>query len=57
MNIVINYLSQQSTWKGIIAILTFCGATLNQEQATSIISAGIALIGVINVFRNEKKEG
>lgn len=47
-------LSEQSTWKGIIGLLTAAGATLKPEQATGIIAAGIALTAMVNVFRNEK---
>ena len=54
-NMVFKYLEQQSTWKGLIGILTAAGIALNPEQVAAICSAGIGLISLINVFRNEKK--
>lgn len=55
MNTVINYLGQQSTWKGLIGLATAAGLALSPEQSAAIIAAGVALIGLINVFRNENK--
>ncbi len=57
MNLILNYLSQPSTWRGIIGIATFCGVALNPEQANAIIAGALGIMGVINVFRNEKKVG
>jgi hypothetical protein len=51
---IINYLSQQSTWKGLLGLATAVGISLNPEQTAAITAAGIGLISVINVFRNEK---
>lgn len=57
MNFIINYLSQPSTWRGLIGIATFFGVALNPDQANAIIACALGVMGVINVFRNEKKEG
>jgi hypothetical protein len=51
---VISYLKQPSTWRGIVAILTAAGIALEPAQVEAITVAGVALIGVIEVFRNEK---
>jgi hypothetical protein len=48
-------LSENSTWRGIILLLTAVGVTVNTEQAEHIIAAGLAVIGVINVFRKGVK--
>jgi hypothetical protein len=56
VNTILNYLGQQSTWKGLLGLGTAVGISLNPEQAAAITAAGIALISVINVFRNEKKQ-
>jgi hypothetical protein len=48
-------LSDNSTWRGIIALITAAGVTFTPEQADHIVAAGIGLIGLINVFRNGKK--
>ena len=51
---ILDYLRQPSTWRGIISLITVFGVVLSPEQTTAIITAGVALIGVIEVFRNEK---
>lgn len=55
MDTIFNYLSQQSTWKGLIGLGTAAGVVLSPDLAAAIIAAGMALVGLINVFRNEKK--
>lgn len=53
MKKILEYLKQDSTWKGIVSILTAVGITLNPEQAAAITAAGIGLIGLIQVFITE----
>jgi hypothetical protein len=48
-----NRLSEQSTWRGIILLLTALGVVISPEQAEKIIAAGIAIVGAINVFRKQ----
>ena len=48
-------LSEQSTWKGLVLLLTSAGVYLKPEMVAAITSAGLAVVGLINVFRNEKK--
>ena len=55
MDALINYLSQPSTWRGMIAIATAFGVVISPDLAKQIAVAGVGLIGVINVVRNEKK--
>lgn len=55
MKTILNYLSQQSTWKGLIGLSTAAGLALSPEQGAAIVAAGMALVGLINVFRNESK--
>jgi hypothetical protein len=50
-NWLLDRLSENSTWRGIITLLTAAGVVLDPEKANSIIAAGLALVGVINVFR------
>jgi uncharacterized membrane protein len=47
-------LSEASTWRGIVALLTAVGVTMTPEQAEAIIAAGLALIGVLGVFTKDK---
>ena len=46
-------MGENSTWRGIIALLTAVGITFSPEQAEKIIAAGLSLIGLINVFRKQ----
>jgi hypothetical protein len=55
LDTIINYLNQQSTWKGIISIATAAGVTVSPDLSTQIIALGLSVIGVINVLRDEKK--
>jgi hypothetical protein len=53
MKTVIEYLKQESTWRGLIAIATAFGVVFSPEQANAIIAAGLATIGVINTFKKD----
>ena len=46
-------LSQESTWRGLIAIATAAGITINPELQNHIIAVGLALIGAINVGKKD----
>lgn len=52
---ILERLAEASTWRGITAILTGLGIALSPELAAQITAAGLGLIGLINVFRKEKK--
>lgn len=55
MNTIIEYLTQKSTWRGIITVVTAFGVFLSPEQSEAIIVLGVAAFGAVDVFRNEKK--
>lgn len=55
MNKILELLSQNSTWRGIIAIVTAAGIQIAPELQTAILSLGISAIGVINVVRDGRK--
>lgn len=55
-DLILNYLSQESTWLGLTAILTAVGITLSPELTTQIAAVGLAVVGLIKVIINEKKE-
>lgn len=44
-------LAENSTWRGIILTLTAAGIVLDDKQAMAITAAGLAAVGLINVFR------
>ncbi len=47
-------LGEASTWRGIIFVLTAVGVQLEPEQQTAIITAGMALAGLLGVFFKRK---
>lgn len=55
MKTILNYLGQQSTWKGLVGVATAAGIALSPDQAAAITATGLALVGLINVFRDESK--
>lgn len=46
---------EASTWRGIIALLTAAGVSLEPAQANAIVALGLAVIGAIGVFFADKK--
>jgi len=44
-------LSENSTWRGLILIVTAVGVKIEPELQESIIVAGLGLVGLINVVR------
>jgi hypothetical protein len=51
---LLNRLAEASTWRGFVMLITALGISLNEAQATAIISAGITLVGLIAVFIPDK---
>lgn len=47
---ILEYFTHASTWKGLIAIVTAAGVSVEPLLADKIIAAGLALIGVVQVF-------
>ena len=41
---------EPSTWQGLITLLTLAGLALGPEQREAIVSAGVALYAVLDVF-------
>jgi hypothetical protein len=54
LNIVLQRLSENSTWRGIILVATALGLKLDPELQNQILVAGLGLVGVINVIRKGK---
>lgn len=55
MTYILERLKEPSTWRGILAMVTAVGVKLHPEMQEAIISAGLALIGMVNIFREERK--
>jgi len=50
MQMLIARLNEASTWRGIVALITACGVQLAPQQQTVIISAGLAIMGLLGAF-------
>lgn len=46
---------EASTWRGIVAIITAAGISLEPGQAEAIVALGLAVIGAIGVFLPDSK--
>lgn len=44
-------LSESSTWRGIILTLTGLGIAIEPQRMAAITALGLAIVGLINVFR------
>jgi hypothetical protein len=44
-----------STIRGLVAIAVAAGVILSPDQITAIVAAGMAAIGLVNVFRRSSK--
>jgi hypothetical protein len=54
MSYVLDRLTENSTWRGLVMLATALGVQLDPSQANAIIAVGLALVGLINVFRKSK---
>lgn len=54
VNILLERLSENSTWRGIILVATALGVKLDPELQNQILAAGLGLVGVIYVLRKGK---
>lgn len=48
---IVDRLSENSTWRGIILTLTGLGIAVSPEQAVKITALGLGIVGVINILR------
>ena len=53
---ILNRLTERSTWLGVIALATACGAAIEAAIAEQIIAAGMAVAGLIGVVTKDKTE-
>jgi hypothetical protein len=51
VNILLERLSENSTWRGLILIATAAGVKIEPELQEAILVAGLSLVGLINVIR------
>jgi hypothetical protein len=50
---LLDYLKQESTWRGFILIATALGARMAPELQATIVSLGLAIVGIILAARND----
>jgi hypothetical protein len=53
-NYIIDRLSENSTWRGLILLATAVGLKLEPDQQAAILTTGLSAVGLINVFRKAK---
>lgn len=46
-------LTERSTWLGLIAVATACGASIETALADQIISAGMAIAGLVGIITKD----
>lgn len=56
LDVLLNYLTQESTYTGLTAILTAIGITLKPELASAIVACALGVFGLIKVLVNEKAD-
>lgn len=55
LNYLLDRLSENSTWRGIILVATALGVQLEPQLQNHIVATGLGLVGAINFLRKEKK--
>jgi hypothetical protein len=53
-NVILERLSENSTWRGLLLIATAVGVRLEPELQNQIITVGLSSVGLINVIRKGK---
>lgn len=56
MTYILKRLTERSTWLGLIALATACGAVVEQELAEQVMAAGMALAGLIGVLTRDRTQ-
>lgn len=51
---LLDRLAENSTWRGIVLVVTAVGLKLEPDHQEAIVAAGLGLVGAINVFRKSK---
>lgn len=48
---ILDRLSENSTWRGILLVLTALGVSLSPQHQEAIVAGGLGLVGAINILR------
>jgi hypothetical protein len=54
LDMIIDRLRENSTWRGFILVATALGVKLEPNLQEAILTAGLGLVGLINVVRKGK---
>ena len=54
LDYILQRLSESSTWRGFILLVSAAGVSIDPDRSAAIIAAALGLVGVINVFRKSK---
>lgn len=54
LDVMLNYLTQESTYVGLTAILTAIGVSLKPELAQAIVTCALGVFGLIKVIVNDR---
>ena len=52
LNYLLDRLNENSTWRGILLVLTALGVSLSPQHQEAIVAAGLGIVGAINIFRS-----
>lgn len=53
---IMKYLAQASTYKGLFTLLAALGVTMSGDMSNAIAGVCLAIVGLINVIIDEKKD-
>ena len=53
MKVLLEKLSQESTWRGIIAVAGGFGVAFAPDQQEAIIAGVLGVVGIINIFKKD----
>ena len=53
---ILSYLTQESTYVGLLSIITAFGVTIYPELQQAIITCALGIFGLIKVIVNDKKK-
>jgi hypothetical protein len=54
IEVILAKLSENSTWRGLILLAMALGLKIDPELQNQILTAGLSLVGIINVIRKGK---
>ena len=52
---IMERMSEPSSWRGVVALLTAFGVAFSPEQTDKIVAAGLAIIGILGAFTKDKE--